>query len=57
MLEYDLEIKPIKLIKVQGLENLMAYSNFHALDINFIDSLSEEQEANSLPQVSKIFIS
>ena len=36
MLEYDLEIKPTKLIKGQGLEKLMAQSNLRALDINLI---------------------
>lgn len=32
MLEYDLEIKPTKMIKGQGLARLMAESNLHALD-------------------------
>ena len=36
MLEYDLAIKPTKLIKGQGLEKLMAQSNLRALDINLI---------------------
>lgn len=36
MLEYDLEIKPTKLIKGQGLAKLMAQSNLRALDINLI---------------------
>jgi len=44
MLEYDIEIKPTKLIKGKGLANLMAESNFHALDINFIVSLDEHEE-------------
>ena len=42
MLEYDLEIKPTKLIKGQGLAKVMAESNLHALDINLISSLSYE---------------
>ena len=37
MLEYDLEIKPTKLIKGQGLAKLMAQSNYDALDINLLD--------------------
>jgi hypothetical protein len=36
LLEYDLEIKPTKLVKGQGLEKLMAQSNFDLLGINFI---------------------
>lgn len=39
ILEYDIEIKPKKLIKGQGLAKLMAESNCQALDINlFLDS-------------------
>ncbi len=32
LLEYDVEIKPTKLIKGQGLAKLMAETNLHALD-------------------------
>ena len=41
ILEYDIEIKPTKLIKGQGLAKLMAESNFHALDINFLVVVDE----------------
>jgi hypothetical protein len=41
MLEYDLEIKPTKLIKGQELEKLMMQSNCDVLGINFIVDLSE----------------
>lgn len=44
LLEYDLEIKPTKLIKGQGLAKLMAESNLHAQDINLITALSNNQE-------------
>ena len=44
ILEYDLEIKPNKLIKDQGLARLMAESNFEALDINMLDALDEQEE-------------
>lgn len=37
MLEYDLEIKPTKLIKGQCLAKLMARSNYDALDLNQLD--------------------
>ena len=58
MLEYDLEIKPKKLIKGQGLAKLMAESNLHALDINLIAALSEEQEEDDhFLQVFNMFMS
>ena len=44
ILEYDLEIKPTKLIKGQGLAKLMAESNFQALDINMFNALDEHEE-------------
>ena len=37
LLEYDLEIKPTKLIKGQGLAKMMVQSNYDALDINLLD--------------------
>ena len=56
LLEYDVEIKPTKLIKGQGLAKLMAETNLHALDINLIAALSDGEEENSAVQVSDIFI-
>ena len=38
ILEYDIEIKPTKLIKGQGLAKLMSETNFQALDINQLDN-------------------
>ena len=43
ILEYELEIKPTKLIKGQGLAQLMAESNLQALDINMVNALDEQQ--------------
>ena len=43
ILEYDLEIKPTKLIKGQGLAQLMVESNLQALDINMVDALDEHE--------------
>ena len=43
ILEYDLEIKPTKLIKGQGLARLMAESNFEVLDINVINALDSQE--------------
>eukprot|EP00253_Pinus_taeda_P026614 PITA_26614 len=57
LLEYDVEIKPTKLIKGQGLAKLMAETNLHALDINLIAALSDGEEENPAVQVSDIFIS
>lgn len=56
ILEYDLEIKPTKLIKGQGLEKLMAESNLHALDINLIVVMSDDEDGVSLIQVSEMFL-
>ena len=56
MLEYDLEIKPTKLIKGQGLEKLMAQSNLRALDINLIAAMSKDEDDGSLILVSEIFL-
>jgi hypothetical protein len=55
ILEYDIEIKPTKLIKGQGLAKLMVESNFHALDINFlaaVDGLKEQ----ATPNVKEVFL-
>ena len=40
LLEYDLQIKPTKLIKGQGLVKLMAQTNCDLLGINFMADLS-----------------
>eukprot|EP00253_Pinus_taeda_P011509 PITA_11509 len=50
LLEYDVEIKPTKLIKGQGLAKMMAETNLHVLDINLIAALSDEDEENSALQ-------
>ena len=54
ILEYDLEIKPMKLIKGQGLAQLMAKSNLQALDINMVDAL-DEQEGLPVPTIEEKF--
>jgi len=51
ILEYDIEIKPTKLIKGQGLAKLMAETNFQALDINQLDDEAEL----ATPQISDTF--
>jgi hypothetical protein len=44
LLEYDIEIKATKLVKGQGLEKLMAQSNFDLLGINFIADFTVDAE-------------
>ena len=51
ILEYDIEIKPTKLIKGQGLAKLMTETNFQALDINELDNEHEM----ATPQINQAF--
>jgi hypothetical protein len=46
ILEFDLEIKPTKLIKGQGLSKLLAESNCKALWISFINEQAESSNKN-----------
>eukprot|EP00253_Pinus_taeda_P021734 PITA_21734 len=52
ILEYDIEIKPTKLVKGQGLAKIMTETNCQALDIN---ELNNEQEM-ATPQISQAFL-
>ena len=52
ILEYDIEIKPTKMIKGQGLAKLMIDTNFQALDINELDNGQEMMT----PQISQAFL-
>jgi hypothetical protein len=47
ILEFDLEIKPTKLIKGQGLAKLLAESNYKALEINLVDEQTESSNMGS----------
>jgi hypothetical protein len=47
ILEFDMEIKPTKLIKGQGLAKLLAESNCKALGINFIKEQAKSSSKNS----------
>jgi hypothetical protein len=44
ILEFDLEIRPTKLIKGQGLDKLLAKENYKALGVSFINECSENQQ-------------
>jgi len=52
ILEYDIEIKPTKLIKGQGLAKLMTETNFQALDINKLDN----KQKMATPQINQAFL-
>jgi hypothetical protein len=54
LLEFDLEIKPTKLVKGQGLAKLLDESNCSALGVNFIHSCSENQQAEITDRSSQI---
>jgi hypothetical protein len=54
ILEYDIDIKPTKIFKGQGLAKLMVESNFNYLDINFLDAIDEKEEQVT-PQVKEFF--
>jgi hypothetical protein len=45
ILEFDLEIKPTKLVKGQGLAKLLTKSNYKSLGVNFINTFLEDQQA------------
>ena len=47
ILEFDLEIKPTKLIKGQGLAKLLAEDNCKALGINFINEQADSSNKSS----------
>lgn len=55
ILEYDMEIKPAKLIKGQESAKLMVESKFNALDINFVATL-DDQEEQVTPQLDEAFM-
>lgn len=55
ILEYDIEIKPTKLIKGQCLAKLIVESNYQALDINFIATIDDGEEM-ATPLISQAFI-
>lgn len=53
-----MEIKPTNLVKGQGIEKLMAQSNYHILGINFFAELSEEKNDDETDlKVSPEFLS
>lgn len=56
ILEYDIEIKPTKLIKGQGLARMMTESNLQSLQINFLTLLTEEYLSNVVQQVLEKFV-
>ena len=45
LLEYDIEIKPTKLVKGQGLAKMMTNSNCESLQINFLTHQSDQLDS------------
>jgi hypothetical protein len=54
ILEFDLEIKPTKLVKGQGLARLLVESNCKALGVNFINTCSENQQVELSDKDSQV---
>jgi len=54
-LEYDLDIKPTKLIKGQGLAKLLAESNCQALGMNQVNDETDAGQENSGLQIADEF--
>jgi hypothetical protein len=53
ILEFDLEIKPTKLVKGQGLAKLLVESNCKALGVSFINACSKNQQVESSSKSSQ----
>ena len=53
ILEFDLEIKPTKLVKGQGLAKILVESNYEALGISFINTRSRIQQVELPSQRSQ----
>ena len=53
LLDYDIKIRPTKLVKGQGLAKLMAQSNYESLGVNFfepcINIIAQEEEGQVHP--------
>ena len=57
LLEYEIEIKPTKLLKGQGLAKLLTQSNLDCLDINLSTEISEISEnEEELVQINEKFL-
>jgi hypothetical protein len=54
ILEFDLEIKPTKLVKGQGLARLLVESNCKDLGVHFINSCSENQQVELSDEGSQV---
>jgi hypothetical protein len=54
ILEFDLEIKPTKLVKGQGLARLLTESNCKALGVNFMNVDSENQQTGIASEDSHV---
>jgi len=57
LLEYDMEIKPTKLVKGEGLEKLMEESNCDVVGLNFISYFMGNEGTKIKEQVKTKFLS
>ena len=56
IMEYDVEIKPTKLVKGQGLAKLLTYSNFQELWLNVVfNEVFEEEKSQHEKEKGLIF--
>jgi len=53
ILDFDLEIKPTKLVKGKGLSNLLVESNCKSLGVSFIGACSGNHQAESPNKISR----
>ena len=53
ILEFDLEIKPTKLVKGKGLAKILDKSNYESLVVNFINDYSVDQQAKLSDKTSQ----
>jgi len=51
LLEYDLEVKPTKLVRGRGMEKFMAEANYDALGMAFCEISEQGQEEEQQPAV------
>ena len=56
LLEYDLEIKHNKLMKGQGLANLMVETGVEDVNINFLDISTASDQTHQEPDISEYFL-
>jgi len=54
MIEFNIELKPTKLVRGQGLAKLLAEENCRSLDINFLSIIAENDQTGKEEEATKI---